>query len=826
MLNEIKIAFRGLVKTPGFTAIAILTVALAIGANSAVFTLANAVLVRPLPYRQPSRLILLWEQFAAQGLDRIPVSPPEFQDMEKELKGVESIAAFNYTAFNMSTADNPERISGALVSPQVFPLLGVDAIQGRTFAQSEQGQGHDDVVVISERLLHRRFNSDPGLVGKSILLNGRSYTVIGIMPRSFEFPIPLFNVQGGQFAERVDIWKPVAFTKDELTQRGSRSYGVIARLRPGSTLGTAQAELQTMVNDWARRYPDNYSAGDRFGAKLYPFQEQVVGGMRKGLAILLGAVGFVLLIACANLATMLLARASGRERELAIRVALGAGPWQILRQLLTESVLLSLVGGAIGVLFSVWGLDLLKAVGARTLPRLSEVNLDFTVLGVMALLSIGTGILFGLVPALVSAKPELTEALKDGGKGASTGRRRNHLRDILVVCEIALALVLLAGAGLLMKSFVRLQGLNPGFNSHNVLTMEFALPSLKYPAATPEKKSADSRTAFYDEVQRRVAHLPGVEAAAWANILPLSGTNSDSSFAIEGRTMNSGSPYPDEEIRTVSAEYFRVLQTPLVRGRFFTAADNAEAPRVTVINTAMAKKYWPNDDPIGKRITFSDPRKPGPKWITIVGLVESFHHRALDLDPLSEYYLPLSQFPDSPMLLTIRSKQDPRSLTAAVRREVQAIDPEQPLANVRTFDAVVAESIAPRRLSALLLGIFSGIALLLAGVGTYGVISYLVVQRTHEIGVRMALGAQRRDVFALVVGHAFRLAVAGVVIGLVLAFFTGRALAAMLYRVAPFDPATLILVTTVLAGIAFLASYIPALRATKADPMIALGHNA
>ena len=826
MLNEIKVALRGLVKTPGFTAIAILTLALAIGANSAVFTLVNAVLVRPLPYQQPARLVLLWEQFAGQGLDRIPVSPQEFQDLEKDVKGVEGMAAFNYTAFNLSTANNPERISGALVSPQLFPLLGIDAIQGRTFAQSEQGEGHDDVVVISQRLLRRRFNSDPNLVGRSILLNGRNYTVVGIMPQSFEFPIPMYNVQGGQFAERVDIWKPIAFTKQELEQRGSRSYGVIARLPPGSSLATVQAELQSIVNNWSRLYPDNYSAADRFAARVYPFQDQVVGSMRKGLVILLGAVGFVLLIACANLATMLLARASGRERELAIRVALGAGRWRILRQLLTESILLSLIGGALGVFFSLWGVELLKAFGARTLPRLVEVSLDFTVVATMAALSIGTGILFGLIPALVSAKPELTEALKDGGRGATAGRHRNRVRDTLVVCEIALALVLLTGAGLLMKSFVRLQGRNPGFNSHNVLTMEIALPEMKYPAPSPDKKSADSRVAFFDETQRRIAHLPGVEAAAWTNILPLSGTNSDSSFAIEGRATGSGSPFPDEEIRTVTADYFRVLQTPLMRGRFFTEADNADAPRVTIINTAMVKKYWPNEDPLGKRITFSDPRKPGAKWITVVGIVDSFHHRALDQAPLPEYYLPVSQNPDNGMLLTVRSKQDPQNLTAAIRREIQAIDPEQPLANIRTFDAVVAESIAPRRLSVVLLGLFSGIALLLAGVGTYGVISYLVVQRTHEIGVRMALGAQRRDVFALIVGHAFRLAMTGIVVGLVLAFFAGRTLAAMLYQVAPFDPVTLILVTSVLAGIAMLAGYIPALRATKADPMIALGHNA
>jgi predicted permease len=817
MIGEIRLAIRALLKSPAFAAIAIVTVALAIGANSAVFSLVNALLVRPLPYRDPAKLVLLWEQFAQMGLDRIPVSAPEFLDYEKSARTFDRIAAFTYTAFNLGGEGNPERISGASVSPAVFPLLGIEPIAGRTFAQDEQGEGHDDRVVISERLWKRRFNSDSALLGKTILLNGRSFTVIGVMPARFEFPIPLFNVQGAQFAERVDIWKPIAFTPDELKARYNRSYGIIGRLRAGASREKAQAELDTITADLRRNYPDNYPGG--FGAKVYALQEQVVGGMRKGLGILLGAVAFVLLIACANLATMLLARASARERELAIRVALGAGRWRLLRQMLTESVLLSLAGGAGGVLLAIWALEFLKNIGARTIPRLGEVNVDFTVLVVTAIVAVGTGILFGLIPALASAKPELTEALKEGGRGSSTGAQRNRVRNGLVIVEIALALVLLVGAGLLMKSFARLQNVQPGFNPSRVLTMELSLPKLKYP-------SGKEVTAFYQEIIRRVARLPGVETVACADILPLSGTNSDSSFGIEGQILGKDEPGPDEELRTVTPDYFRVLQTPLLKGRFFTDADKDDAPQVAIVNEALAGKYFPNTDAVGKRITFDDMRKPNPKWVTIVGVVGSVRHRGLDLDPQPEYYLPLAQSPGRQMTLVVRSAQDPRTLTSAVRREILSLDSDLPIANVRTFEQVVSESIAPRRLSVVLLGVFAGIALLLASVGIYGVISYLVVQRTHEIGVRMALGAQRRDVLALVIGHAVKLVGIGTVLGLLFAVFSTRALGALLYNVGAFDFPTFVIVAIGLGAVALLASYIPTARVIRSDPVLALSHDA
>src|SRR5262249_42396251 len=504
MLSEIKVALRGLAKSPGFTAIAIATLALAIGANSAVFSLINALLIRPLPYEQPSRLALIWESFASQGLDRIPVSPPEYLDLEKAFKSGTGIAAVTYQPLSLGGGELPERISGAVVTPSLFPLLGVEPIKGRTFAREEQGQGHDDMIVISERLWQRRFNSDPSLLGKSLLLNGRSYTVIGIMPAKFEFPIPLFGVQGNQFAERVDIWKPVAFQPTERQGRGNRSYGLITRLRSDVSATQAQAELDTIMADWIRTYPDNYKDSG-FGARVYPLQDQVVGGMRTGLDILLGAVVFVLLIACANLATMLLARAGAHERELAIRIALGAGRWRLVRQMLTESVLLALAGAAGGIVLSIWGLEFLKQIGARTIPRLTEVNIDLIVLVTTVVVSVGTGILFGMIPAFASAKPELTEALKDGGRSSTTSARRNQVRSTLVVAEIALALVLLVGAGLLLKSYARVQNIDPGFDRHNVLTMEVALSDLKYREQTrPEYVGGESVVRFWDEALRRV----------------------------------------------------------------------------------------------------------------------------------------------------------------------------------------------------------------------------------------------------------------------------------------------------------------------------------
>jgi putative ABC transport system permease protein len=815
MFKDLRFALRQLVKQWGFTSIAVVTLALAIGATTAVLSLVNALLIRPLPYREPHQLILLVQHFKSQNLERIPVSPSEFVDYKTRAHSFEELGAFGYTNFNLAGEDKPERISGATVTAGVLPLLGVSPIKGRFFEPEECTLGRDDVVIISARLWQRRFNSDPQIVGTKLLLNGKSFTVVGVMPASFDFPLQLFNLgNGGQFGGRAEIWQPLAFTDDEMKARSSRSFAIIGRLVSGTSLARAQAEIETINAQMRREHPNNYGKDNSFGGDLLRLHDLAVGGMRPALLILLSSVFLVLLIACANLTTMLLARAAAREREMAIRVALGAGPLRLLKQVLTESVLLGLIGGVAGVLLALWGVELLKVIGAQTVPRLREVNIDLGVLGVTLAIAVGTGLIFGLVPGLASARPELTEALKEGGRSSTQGTGRNRLRSGLVIAEVALALVLLSGAGLLMKSFARLQNVNPGFNPRNALTFEISLPKIQYP-------DNPSIVRFTNEAQRRIAALPGVHVAGFSTILPLAGTNSDSSFAIEGQPSNDRTPSPDEENRQVSTDYFRALEIPLIKGRLFTDADKADAPPVIIVNQAFAKKFWPNQDAVGKRIVMGG-MSEHPNWITIVGIVGDVRHFGLDVDPKPEMYVPFAQDPYFTTIYVVRSNQDPRSLLPAIRREIQAIDSAVPLANIRTVEDVIADSVAPRRLSVVLLGVFAAVAVLLASVGIYGVMSFLVVQRTQEIGVRMALGAQRSDVLKLILGRSLKLISAGAAIGLVVALMSTGALRALLYNVNAFDAPTFVLVTIFLAAVALAASYLPAMRATKADPMTAL----
>jgi len=815
MLTEIKLASRRLAKTPGFTVIAVITVALAIGATTAVLSLVNGLLIRPLPYRSPHQLVLLLQHFKSQNLERIPVSPPEFKDYQTRAHSFEKLGAFGFTNFNLADADKPERIPGATVTAGVLRLLGVSPLKGRFFDAQECAAGRDDVVIISARLWQRRFNGDPQIIGTKLLLDGKSYTVVGVMPATFDFPLQLFNLgNGGQFGGRAEIWKPLAFTDAEMKQRGSRSYAIVGRLATETSVTQAQSEIETINAQMRREHPDNYSQDDSFGGDILPLGDLAAAGMRPALLILVGSVVVVLLIACANLTTMLLARAAAREREVSIRVALGAGRLQLLKQVFTESVLLALIGGAAGVVLALWGIEMLKTIGAQTVPRLREVNVDLVVLGVTAAICVGTGIIFGLAPALASARPELTEALKEGGRGSTQGGRRNRLRNGLVIAEVALALVLLSGAGLLIKSFARLQSVNPGFNPRGAVTFEISLPKTQY--------SEDaSIVRFNSEAQRRIAALPGVQAVGFSTILPLAGTNSDSSFAIEGRARNDNSPTPDEEIRQVSPEYFRALETPLIRGRFFTDADKADAPPVIIVNQTFAKKFWPNENALGKRIVMGG-MSDHPNWITIVGIVGDIRHFGLDIDPKPEMYVPFAQQSYFTTIYVVRSNQDPRTLLPAIHREIQAMDPAVPLANIRSFENLIAESVAPRRLSVVLLGVFAGVAVLLASVGIYGVMSFLVVQRTHEIGVRMALGAQRSDVLKLILVRSIKLISAGTIIGLVVAVLSTHTLQALLYSVSAFDPTTFALVTVLLGAVALAASYLPAMRATRADPMVVL----
>src|SRR5438105_3585861 len=817
MLNDLRFAFRLLLKNPAFTTVAVVAIALGIGANTAVLSLVNALLIRPLPYRAPARIVLMLEHFRAQHLDAIPVSAPEFVDYQTNCRSFDKMAVFQPGTFNFAGGDRPERIFGAVGSADLFNVLGVAPIRGRVFEPADCTAGHDDVLIISERLWRHRFNTDPQIIGSKIVANGRGFTIVGVMPASFEFPIPLFGIQGAQFGERADVWQPLAFTAQELKIRYSRGYAIVARLIQGVSTKQPQAELDTVTATMRKNYPGNYPKDESFGITAFPLDQIVLGPMKPLLMILLAAVFLVLLIACANLTTMMLARAAAREREMGIRVALGAGRWRLLRQVLVESVFLSLCGGLAGVLLGVWGLDFLKRIGTQTVPRLQEVNLDWRVLIATFVITVGTGIVFGLVPGFANGDPNLTETLKEGGRSSTSGARRNGLRQALVVAEVALALVLLVNSGLLIKSFIQLQNIDAGFNPRNALTAEISLPNLTY--------SDDAKQArFYEEAEKRVAAVLGVKHAGFTTILPMTGTNSDSSFEIEGRPNDPKTPIPDEEPRRASPGFFNAMEIPLLKGRAFLASDNADVPSVFIINAALAKRYWPNEDPVGKRIS-TGRSSSNEKWGTIVGIVGSVRHRGLDYDPQPEYYAPLSQTPDSQTVLVVRSEQDARTLAPRIRAALREIDPIQPIAHVRTLDQVVADSIAPRRMSIVLLGFFAGIALLLAVIGIYSVMAFLVVQRTHEIGVRMALGAQRRDVLRLIVGHAAQLILAGTIIGLALAFAGTRALAALLYQVSPHDFSMFGLVTVVLGAIALLASYIPAQRATRADPMIALSHN-
>ena len=819
MIKDLQFALRQLLKQPGFTFIAVLTLALAIGATTAVLSLVNALLVRPLPYRQPQQLVLLLQHFKSQNLERIPVSPPEFLDYETRAHSFEKLGAFGFTNFNLAGEDKSERISGTTVTAGVLPLLGVSPIKGRFFEPEECTLGRDDVVIISARLWQHRFNSDPQIIGTKLLLNGKSFTVVGVMPASFDFPLQLFNLgNGGQFGGRAEIWQPLAFSDEQMKARYSRSFAVVGRLAPRTSVAQAQAEIETINAQMRREHPNNYMQNNSFGGDVLPLHDLAVGGMRPALLILLGAVFLVLLIACANLTTMLLARAAAREREMAVRVALGAGPLRLLKQVLTESVLLALIGGVGGVLLALWGVELLKPIGAQTVPRLREVNVDLGVLGMTLAIAVGTGIIFGLAPGLASGRSELTEALKEGGRSSTAGTRRNRLRNGLVIAEVALALVLLSGAGLLMKSFVRLQSVDPGFNPRNALTFEISLPKMQYP-------DDPLIVRFNREAQRRIAAVPGVQAAGFSTILPLAGTNADSSFAIKGQPANDRNPSPDEEKRQVSPDYFRALEIPLIKGRFFTDADNADAPLVIIVNQVFAKKFWPKGDALGKRIVMGG-MSDNPKWITIVGIVGDIRHFGLDVDPKPEMYVPFGQESYFTTVYVVRSNQDPRSVLPAIRRELQAIDTAVPLANVRTFENVIADSVAPRRLSVVLLGVFAGVAVLLASVGIYGVMSFLVVQQRQEIGVRMALGAQRSDVLKLILGRSLMLVSIGSVIGLIVALMSAHMLRTLLYSVSAFDMPTFALVTILLGAVALLASYLPAMRATRADPIIALGHNA
>lgn len=812
LISDLRYGVRMLLKRPGFTAVAVLALALGIGANSAIFSVVNGVVLRALPYKDPEGLMMVWSKRpslqAIAGMTEFPVSAADFIDWRDQNQSFEQIAAFHSQSFNITGASEPEFLGGVRASATLFPLLGAEAKLGRTFLPEEDQPDAGRVVVISHGLWERRFGADPQIIGQKLTLNDEPYIVVGVMPRGFQFPRKGEMPAGYQFPRQADLYTPLAWTPNQSGNRGRNYLAVIGRLNPQVGVAQAQADMDSIAERLKEQYPQSNTNKEIL---IVPLHQQVVGKVRTALLVLLGAVGFVLLIACANVANLLLARAASRQKEIAIRTALGASRSRVIRQLLTESVLLALTGGTLGLLLAMWGIDLLMAISPSNLPRVDSISVDTRVFGFTLAVSLLTGIIFGLVPAIQASKPDVNEALKEGGRASSVGH--NRFRGVLVVAEVALSLVLLIGAGLMIRSFVRLINESPGLNPENVLTLDVALPRTKY--------TGPQQIAIFQQVIERLKALPAVQSAGAVYPLPLSGAEEGMGFGIEGRPPAAPGEAYNTGPRWVSPDYFNVMGIALLRGRELTEQDGSNSPRVVVINEAMAARYFPDEDPLGKRVAF-DQTDGAPNWREIVGVVRDVKHSAVDSDPKPEIFFPFTQFPIFFMTMVVRTTGDPLNLVAAARSEVLAVEKNQPISNVHTMEELLSNSIAQRRFNMLLLSIFAGVALLLAAVGIYGVMSYSVAQRTHELGVRMALGAQTSHVLALVVRQGMALALAGVGIGLAAAFALTRLLASLLYGVSATDPLTFSVIALVLASVAFVACYLPARRATKVDPMIAL----
>jgi putative ABC transport system permease protein len=798
LFQDVRYAIRMLAKNPVFTLVAVLTLALGIGANTAIFSVVQNVLLRPLPFQNSARLVWAWGKLPAY--DRAAVCPLDFLDYRAQNNVFEHWGAISYgtSLFNLAGNGKPEQVKGAMVTAGFFETLGVKSLLGRLILTSDEQEKEPRVAVLSHHLWQQRFGSDPGVIGSTLRLDGASRTVVGVLPAD----LPLFS--------DADLWFPAPFENEGMMSRRTHFLRPIGLLKPGVSLKQAQAEMDTIAARLAHEYPDT-NKGWSLG--LVPMRTALVGDIGPTLYVLFGSVGLVLLIACANVASLLLARNTSRRREIAVRTALGAGRYRLVRQMLTESVLLALIGGAAGILFANAGVGILKIVGPASLPRLEEVNVNGAVLTFTAGVAILTGILFGLVPALQASRRDLTQGLKEGASsGDSRSKHRAHY--VLVIAEVALSFIVLIGSALLLNSFWRLIHVNRGFDASQVLTTQISLVMPKY-------EPAPLRNSFFNRLEDKLQAEPGMNAAGFISELPLSGQHNDTPFTIKEHPLADPNDQDDAEFRVVGGRYFATMHIPLLAGREFTRLDSPESPRVVVVNEPFAKLYFPNETPIGKHLSLFEGR---PEYVSreIIGVVGGNKQYALQEPPLPQMFLPLPQTEFARVNLVVRSSADLTVLTSGVREAVLAIDPDEATSTFRTMDDVVTASASEDRFDALLLGVFGAIALLLTAAGIFGVLSYVVTQRTREIGLRVALGAQPGDILRGIVGHGIQLALIGSAIGLAGAYAITRWISSFLFGVKPTDPLTFATVTLLMLGTAFAACYFPARRAMKVDPMVAL----
>jgi predicted permease len=817
LVRDLRYAFRAFAKSPGFTLAAILSLAIGIGANTSIFSITSALLLRPLPYKDADRLVILWNTSPGLGISRDWFSTAQYFDIKNNHHGFEQLAIAIGGNYNLTGDGDPERVGVIRVSSNLLPMLGARAEYGRLFTSADDESGSPNVAILSYGMWARRYGSYPKMIGRKITINTHLYEVVGIMPRSFSLPREVLPTLDG--AEQSDLLIPMRYAPNPAEERGHEDYNIIGKLRPGVSVEQARAEMNTITARLRQAHPEVYPPNGGLTFVVLPLLEQVVGNVRHTLWLLLAAVGCVLLIACVNVANLLLSRAVGRQREIAVRAAVGASSGRIIRQLLTESILLALCGGILGILFALVSIHWTHVLGPKSVPRLSEIGVRGDALLYTLLISVASGILFGLVPALRVTRGDLLTTLKDSDRGSAGASamwgRGNNLRRLLVMTELSISVVVLIMAGLLLRSFVRLQHVAPGFNPANVLTMELTMSGDKY-------QDPQAVIATYRQLWERLERLPGATAAGGVSSLPLSEMFAWGPINVEGRVPPPGEKFINADERVVGGHYFEALQIPLLKVRLFDDHDTLDKPRVILVDEFMAQQLWPNQDPLGRRISFGD-LSGKPEWTIVVGVVGRIKQDSLDADSRIALYLPQTQYPFTrAMNVVLRSTTDPAALATAVNHELHELDRDLPMYRVVTMEQRVAESLARRRFATVMLGLFAGFALALAAIGIYGVMAYLVSQGTREIGIRMALGATQSAVLRLVVRQGLVLALSGVAIGLVAALAFSRLLSGLLFGVRSNDPLTFAAIAILLMAVALLASYIPARRAARIDPMISL----